>query len=80
MCGGFCKPMAAMTGRGDVDVGDDLLDDRAAFEQIGALHEHRHADGGLVGDAFVDEAVLAEHEAVVAHVDDQRVVVDAHVL
>ena len=36
--------------------------------------------GGFVGDAFIDQAVLAEHVAVVSHVDDQCLVVNPHLL
>ena len=42
------------------------------------MHEHGHADGSLVRDPLVDETVLPEHEAVVAHVDDEGLLVDAH--
>lgn len=64
--------------RGDVDVGDHFVDDGSALEQVRALHEHRDADRGLIGDAFVDQTVLTEHEAVVAHVDDERLIMETH--
>jgi hypothetical protein len=34
-------------GRRDVNVGDNQFDDRAAFEKLRALHQHRHAHGFL---------------------------------
>jgi len=58
-------------GGGDVDVGDDLVEFFAAAEELGALQEQGDAHRFLVGGAFVDEAVFAEGEAVVAHIDDE---------
>ena len=48
----------------------DLL---ARRDESRRVHEHRHAHRLLVGGALVDQPVLAEREAVVAHVDDERV-------
>ena len=45
---------------------------RRACRQAAARHQHRHAHRLLVGGALVDQAVLAEREAVVAHEDDER--------
>ena len=75
--GGRLEAHGRHDGGADVEIGDDLVDHAAAGEEGRTLHEHGDADRRFVGDAFVDEAVLAEHEAVVAHVENEGVVVDA---
>ena len=66
--------------RSDVDVGDHFVYDRSTFKQLRALSQHRHSNRSLVGHPLVDQTVLSEHKPVVAHVDDQRFVVNAHFL
>ena len=58
-------------GRHDVEVGDDLGNRLAGFEQCRAAGQERDAHGLFVGGAFVDQAVFAEGEAVVAHIEDE---------
>jgi hypothetical protein len=43
----------------------------ARLEQFGAVGNHGHPHGRLVGRPLVDEALLAEVEAVVTHVNDE---------
>jgi len=60
---------AGKHGRRDVDVGDDLLD-HARFEKRRTSYEQGNAHRLFIGGTFVDQAMLAEHEAIVAHLDD----------
>src|SRR5690606_26597637 len=47
---------------------------RHAFRyEVGTPGDHRNADRFFVGVTFVDEPVFSEGEAVIAHVDDERV-------
>ena len=59
-------------GRRDVDILHELRDLRAGFDQFGTVGQKRHAHRGLVHVALVDQAVLTEAEAVVAHVHHER--------
>ena len=78
--GGFIQPHCLHDGGGNINIGNNLLDHRVALNQVRALHEHGHPAGCLVGHALIDQSMFAEHIAVVAHVDDQGLVVDAHLL
>ena len=59
-------------GRRDVEVRHQLFHAAAAGEELRALDQHRHPHRLLVRRALVDQAVLPEREAVVAHVDHDR--------
>ena len=61
----------------DVDVERHPLGPAVAGEHVRAMRQHGHADRRLVHAALVDQAVVAQQEAVVAHVDHQRVVEQA---
>ena len=56
---------------GDVDVLHHLLHRAARRNEFGTVGQHRHAYGGFVEVAFVDQSVFAPREAVVAHIDHQ---------
>lgn len=56
---------------GDVDVLHHLLHRAARRNEFGTVGQHRHAHGGFVEVAFVDQSVFAPREAVVAHIDHQ---------
>ena len=70
--------MASMIRGRNVDVGNNLVHHRAALDHRGTLHEHRNSTGSFIRHAFVDQPMLTEHVAIVAHVDDQCLIVDAH--
>lgn len=60
-------------GRGDIDVQHVLLDGAARGDIARGPRQHRHPHRLLVGLPLVNKPVLAQHKAVVAHVDDQGV-------
>ena len=59
-------------GRCEVNVRHHLRHDGAGLEQLRAMQQQRHAHGRLVSRALVNQPVLTEVEAVVAHVNHQR--------
>ena len=60
-------------GGGVVDVHDHGGGDLAGLDETGVADEEGDAEGGIVHEAFVVPAVLAEVEAVVRGVDDECV-------
>ncbi len=61
-------------GGGVVDVFNDRVELLARFYGLGVADEERHTHGLFVHPALVLIVVLAEHEALVARVDDHGIV------
>lgn len=69
---GCWEPGGIEHRRHDVQVGHHLLQHPPAGEQLRTAHQERDTNRFFVRRALVDQPVLAEGEAVVAYVDDQR--------
>ncbi len=63
----------AEEGGGIVDILDELVDPRAGFDMTGILDEERCLERFLVHEALVEPAMLAEIEALVRSIDDDRI-------
>ena len=63
---------------GNVNIGNHLFNNSTALKQVGALHQHWHSNGCLVGNTLINKTMLAEHEAIVAHVDNERFITNTH--
>ena len=67
-----------MTVGRNVDIGDHFFNDGSAFKQLWALNQHGNANRSFISHTFVDQTMLAKHETIVAHVNDQCFIVNAH--
>ncbi len=61
---------------GDIDIEDVFANGGAGVDKAGRPGNHGHAHGLLVGLPLVDQTVLAEHKAVIPHVNHQRVFIE----
>ena len=62
---------------GEVEVGDDILVDRAGLGDAGPADEERGLEGLLVHPAFIEPAMLAQVPALVGGIDNNGVVGEA---
>ena len=60
-------------GRAEIEVLDEVLVDRAWFDDAGQPGHKRHSQGVFVHEAFVKPAMIAQVEALIGGIDDEGV-------
>ena len=62
----------------NVNIGNHLFNYSTTLKQVGALHQHWHPNRCLVGNTLVNKTMLPKHEPVVTHIDNERLITNAH--